>query len=111
MRTRLRDLDAKFVGAGGDGVFNADGTPAAARTGVGVSFKCPCGAAHDEYDRVFVAFANPIDGGPAVRSEREPTWNRTGETIDDLTLTPSIQRMDQGGCRWHGFVMRGEAHE
>lgn len=111
MRAKLRDLDAQIIGAGGTGVFDADGSPAELRTGVGLMFKCPCGAAHDEYDRVFVAFANPIDGKPPVINAKQPTWNRTGETIDDITLTPSIQRMDPGGCRWHGYVTNGEAHE
>lgn len=110
MRAKLTDLDAKFVGAGGDGVFNADGSPAPRRTGVGLVFKCPCGAPHDEYDRVFVAFANPLDGGPVLEASH-PAWQRTGETIDTLTLQPSIQRMDPGGCKWHGYVTNGEAHE
>lgn len=111
MRTKLRDLDAQFVGAGGDGVFRADGTPAPKRSGIGLSFKCPCGK-HDEYDRVFVTFSNPLDGGPAHDDNgRVPTWDRTGDTIDTITLKPSIQRMDPGGCRWHGFVTNGEAHE
>lgn len=109
-RTKLRDLDARFVGAGGEGVFKADGSPAPKRKGVGLSFKCPCGKTHDEYDRVYVGFENPIDGGPTLDG-RAPKWHRTGETIDDITLTPSIQRMDPGGCRWHGFVTNGEAHE
>ncbi len=102
---KLRDLDARFVGAGGDGVFNADGTPAKERHGVGLSFKCPCGGEHHEYDQVFVAFANPLDGGPPFGNG--PKWQRTGDTIDDITLSPSIQRMDPGGCRWHGFVRNG----
>lgn len=110
MRTKLSDLDAKFVGAGGDGVWNADGSPAPLRSGVGLVFKCPCGQKHDEYDRVYVGFENPIDGGP-VLDGRAPKWQRTGDTIDTLTLKPSIQRMDPGGCRWHGFVTNGEAHE
>ena len=115
MRTKLRDLDAQFVGAGGDGIFNADGSPVPPRSGIGLSFKCPCGK-HDEYDRVFVSFSNPLDGGPPIDrgysgDKKLPTWDRTGETIDTITLKPSIQRMDPGGCRWHGFVTNGEAHE
>ncbi len=111
MRTKLRDLDARFVGAGGSGVTNADGSPVPPRSGIGLSFKCPCGN-HDEYDRVFVAFSNPLDGGPAIDyNGRVPTWDRIGDTIDTITLKPSIQRTDQGGCRWHGFVTNGEAHE
>lgn len=35
-----------------------------------------------------------------------------GDSIDDLTLNPSIN-LDipgqEGGCRWHGFVKDGDA--
>jgi len=111
MRRKLSELDARFVGAGGPGVFNADESPAPERTGIGLSFKCPCGKEHDEYDRVFVTFSNPIDGGAPVEPPRFPKWDRTGDSIENITLTPSIQRMDENGCKWHGFVTNGEAHE
>ncbi len=36
-------------------------------------------------------------------------WQRTGETFDTLTLTPSIHsRKEKGGCGWHGFITNGE---
>lgn len=104
---KLKDLDAHFVGAGGEGITNADGSPAPERTGVGLQFKCPCGGKHHEYDMVYVAFSNPLDGGPPFKNPNQPTWHRTGDTIETLTLTPSIQRMDPDGCRWHGFVRNG----
>lgn len=105
---KLIDLDPRFVGAGGPGVSNADGTPVPERHGVGLSFKCPCGK-HDEYDRVFVTFENPLDGGPAFRSTPSiPTWKRTGDTFETLTLEPSILRKDPAGCGWHGWVKNGE---
>lgn len=97
---RLRDLDARFVGSGGEGI-------APKRTGIGMWFKCPCGKTHDEYDRVFITFANPLDGGPPI-DEKLPKWRRTGETIDDISLEPSIQRTDPNGCKWHGYVTNGE---
>jgi hypothetical protein len=49
---------------------------------------------------------NPLDGGPAIEPDR-PHWQRTGDTFDAMTLTPSIQRL--GGCRWHGYITNGEA--
>lgn len=101
---RLTDLEPQWVGAGGEGVSNADGTPAPERHGVGLSFKCPCGQ-HDEWDRVYVGFANPIDGGPAFESG-SPKWQRTGDTFETLQLSPSIQRHQIGkhGCTWHGYI-------
>lgn len=107
-RIPLKDLDARFIGAGGEGVWDAHGLPVPHREGVGLSFRCPCGA-HDEYDRVFVAFTNPIDGGAPAAAANQPTWHRTGETIETMTLAPSIQRTTPGGCRWHGFVRNGHA--
>jgi hypothetical protein len=104
---KLTDLNPQFLGAGGEGVFNADGTPAPERTGAGLRFDCPCGNCKDEWERVFVRFKNPLDGGPPVGGE--PLWTRTGETFENLTLTPSILRSkERGGCGWHGFVTNGE---
>lgn len=116
---KLTDLHPQWVGAGGDGVFNADGSPAPARHGVGVSFDCPCASCtakrtgdedHDFYLRVFVALTNPLDGGPPHDPRPNQQWTRTGETFDTLTLRPSIQRHRVGddGCDWHGFVTNGE---
>jgi len=112
---KLTELEPRWVGAGGPGIYNADGTPAAERHGVGLSFLCPCAECtakrtgnHDEdfYLRVFVGFANPLDGGPAHDPRPGAQWQRAGDTFDTLTLTPSIQRMN--GCRWHGFITNGE---
>ena len=100
---RLADLDPRWVGAGGPGITR-EGQPVPERTGVGISFECPCGRCGI---RCYVPFHNPLDGVPAVES-RGPHWNRSGETFDTLTLTPSILRStDKGGCGWHGFVTNG----
>lgn len=94
--------------------------PAPLRTGVGLAFDCPHGEACPKsamggddpelrawYRRHYVDFANPLDGGPSVRAEH--AWQRTGETFDTLTLTPSIHSVaDKGGCGWHGFITNGE---
>ncbi len=115
---KLVDLNPRWVGAGGEGVSNVDGSPVPERRGVGVSFDCPCqpcttqrtGGEADFYLRVFVGFANPLDGGPAHDPRQGAQWQRTGETFETLTLTPSIQRhrVGDGGCDWHGFVTNGE---
>jgi len=123
---RLVDLHPRFLGAGGEGVrqpseraclvchgvgcddchsTGKEYEPAPAREGVGVLLDCPCGNA-DEDHQLFVPFANPLDGGPPVQTGKNNGWQRTGETFETLTLTPSIQRV--GGCGWHGFITNGE---
>lgn len=114
---RLTDLHPKFVGAGGAGVTR-NGQPVPERHGVGLLFDCPHGATcpskqgveyPEEAGRQFVHFANPFDGGPAYG---EPTWSRTGETFETLTLAPSIHSVKgKGGCGWHGFIRNGHIIE
>lgn len=98
---RLADLNPRWVGAGGEGISDGHGNPVPERSGVAISFDCPCGAG----DRCVIEFSNPLDGGPTYRTDGH-TWERTGETFEELTLRPSIQRMD--ACRWHGFLTNGE---
>lgn len=99
---RLIDLNPRWIGAGGDGVYSADGTPAKERHGVGVMLDCPDGC--DQ--RLYVPFANPLDGGASL----EPRgWQRAGDTFETLTLRPSVLRSNErGGCGWHGFITNGE---
>ena len=104
---RLTDLHPQFIGAGGEGIYNADGSPAPERFGIGIMCTCPCGNC-DELRDLYVPFTNPLDGGPLV-NDGHATWQRTGDTFDTLTLTPSILRsIDKGGCGWHGFITNGE---
>ena len=95
----LVDLGAAFVGAGGEGITRG-GVPVPERTGVGVTFACPCGCGQVRY----VPFANPLDGGEPIEPA-SATWTRSGETLETLTLSPSIQV--RGGCGWHGYVRDG----
>lgn len=102
---KLVDLDPSWVGSGGEGVTQKDPAsgeqvPVPRREGVGICFSCPCGCDSP----CFVPLRNPLDGGPAHGDERH-TWERTGETFETLTLTPSILRH---GCGWHGWVTNGE---
>jgi hypothetical protein len=100
----LLDLDPRWVGAGGEGITDKNGDPVPARHGVGLGFNCPCGCAI----RGYVAFENPLDGGPPKIGTNEPTWRRVGETFETLTLRPSIKRTrEKGGCGWHGFITDG----
>lgn len=102
---KLTELNAYFIGSGGEGVLNADGSPAAKREGVGLICNCPCGC-----DRLmFIPFKNPLDGLPS--DHVGPTWQRDGDTIETLSLHPSIKRnkINGEGCEWHGFITNGEA--
>lgn len=101
---RLADLNPQFLGSGGEGVTRADGSPAPERHGVGVLLDCPCGCDN----RLYVPFAQPLDGGEQVGPQG---WQRTGDTFETLTLTPSILRRDVGehkSCGWHGYITNGE---
>ena len=69
----LSELNARFYGSG-------------SRAGLGITFECP--VHHDH--RLAVPFANPLDGGPGEVEPGKPAWKRTGDTIQTLTLTPSV---------------------
>lgn len=106
---RLTELAPRFLGAGGYGVTNADGSPVSKREGVMLTFVCPkCGPDGARHGHV-ACYLNPaMDGAPYKRGS--PCWNRTGDTFETLTLSPSILvKPDNGrGCGWHGFVENGE---
>lgn len=109
---RLTDLHPRWIGAGGPGIFNADGTPATPRHGIGLMFDCPKGCLSEiedrGVDRHFVPFHNPLDGGPPFEQNR-PMWTRTSEDFETMTLTPSIfSDPAKGGCGWHGFITNGD---
>lgn len=77
--------------------------------GVGVMFDCPCGQCGKP---CYVPFENPIKGWPDADDVKygHPRWRREGETVETLTLTPSIWRKtENGGCGWHGHITNGEA--
>ena len=94
---KLVDLDARFYGEGD-------------RQGLGILFECPVhpgGAC-----MTGAPFANPLDGGPPRPQPNGCAWQRTGTTIDTLTLSPSIDGSHHKGpdgtpC-WHGHVTNGE---
>lgn len=47
----------------------------------------------------------PIDMG-VNKDGQAVRWNATGTSLDDLSLSPSIQEQDSI-CGWHGFVGTG----
>ncbi len=71
------------------------------RSGQGISFDCPC----CRVERLAIAFANPMDGGGVVIMPGVHLWQRTGETFEDLSLSPSIDA--SAHQHWHGFIVNG----
>lgn len=100
---KLTDLNPQWLDAGGENVCKADGSPAPRQRGAGISLNCPCGN-RDEDHRLYVPFAVALDGTPGGYGEKG--WQRTGDTFETLTLTPSILR--HGGCGWHGYITAGQ---
>jgi hypothetical protein len=117
-RTRLVDCNPRWVTgryAGRD-----DDTP------VGVHFDCPEG--HEGCSHA-IPFTPALDGGPAASwYTSSAIWQRTGDTFETLTLSPSIRRNPQHAsreaaiaagcipeyitdsllCAFHGFVRDGQ---
>ncbi len=80
----------------------------------GVKFLCPKSFAADGGPRgshsVYIWFeGSPVP--PEIGRNKEGQtvrWRASGTSLDDLTLTPSIQEEDDA-CQWHGFVTNGNA--
>lgn len=70
------------------------------RHGMGLSFLCP----HCRQVRLGVFYKNPVDG--RVPSDDGLLWQRSGESFETLTLSPSIDTSEHG--HWHGFIRDGE---
>ena len=75
------------------------------RAGMGLTFDCPCCLGTAKATRLTAFLANPIDGG-LTSDDGGPLWTRSGETFDNLTLTPSVDVSQFG--HWHGFITNGE---
>lgn len=55
--------------------------------------------------RLGIFFANPVDGKSAT-DDADNKWTRSGESFNDLTLTPSVDCSVSG--HWHGSITNGE---
>jgi hypothetical protein len=116
---RLSELDAEFISKaqpmgchGGWGYFTGKSVDGAQ----GVLFICPKCQKHS----VLVLFANPRNAAvvPVEAFPRnEKRWQFSGDAIDELTLTPSIDLSQispdnpasPSRCYWHGFITKGDA--
>ncbi len=111
---KLLDLDPRWFDVPGVGT-NKDG----------VTFLCPCATCQNGTPvRLAVQFKNPVGGSDAVTmSAKEvirhvhelrtfdvppkgPVWERTGETFEQMTLSPSVDASASG--HWHGYITKGE---
>lgn len=96
---KLVDLNPKF--------FKAHGHPD--RSGLGITFDCPCLDPKCAWGgTIAIHFANPIDGKSQLSwsGESRPNetfWQRTGETFETLSLSPSIHCVGH----WHGWLRNG----
>lgn len=98
---RLVDAEPCFYDYAPDRALNPNASPD--RHGIGVMFACPI---HDDC-WLGVQFSNPLDGGAPFEPKR-PSWQRTGDTFEALTLSPSIRVLGGAdGCEWHGFIHAG----
>jgi len=102
-RVSLRDLDARLIASTGEGFRDVDTVDEAQ----GVIFLCPkCYVAHGGSIGTHAVICwSPK--APASIPPGPARWTITGTSLDDLSLSPSIQLTS--GCMWHGFVTNGEA--
>jgi hypothetical protein len=75
------------------------------RHGMAVSFECPCCRDTPRATRLAVWFANPIDDLPPT-DDASTLWQRSGDTFETLSLSPSIDASKHG--HWHGHISNGE---
>lgn len=89
---QLVDLNPKWFGIHGKDTV-----------GAGIIFDCPCQLERCEWGgKIAISFANPIKGEPEAVSN-EKLWQRSGETFETLTLSPSIHCVGH----WHGWLQNG----
>lgn len=113
-RTRLVDCNPRWVVVAGDGPQ------------CGISFACPEG--HEDC-RHIIPFTPALDGSPTTSWYTSGAlWQRTGDTFETLTLSPSIRREPVYAsvnvalaagcsaeditpsllCAFHGFIRDGQ---
>ncbi len=96
---RLVDLNPRFIGAGGPGHLDGEtGEEIPERTGVGMSFDCPCGCGA----RPGVMFENPVDGGEAWERAEVATNRRVVRNDDAAPVDPARRRLSMArlAARW-----------
>ena len=108
IRYREESTDEMFASGGAKPSFLIEPVPAFAEAH-GVRFICPKSfASHGGLvgaHLVQVYFVgSPLPGHIGVNAKGDTVrWAASGTSLDDLSLTPSIQEQDNV-CGWHGFV-------
>lgn len=76
----------------------------------GLRFDCPC----CQVQRVVIAFDQPIfyraaaiKGATRVNGEVF-IWQRTGDTFETISLSPSLNASQWQPPHWHGVITNGE---
>ena len=74
-----------------------------------VWFWCPkCHSGQPHPIEVTIAGRGVPDHLGTHNKKGEPTrWNLSGDSFENLSLTPSVQL--EAGCNWHGHVTNGDA--
>jgi hypothetical protein len=69
-------------------------------------FRCPCSEQCDQ--EITVSFTPALDSSETPAAWKP--WRReSGSTVEDLTLSPSINFYPAGACKgWHGFLRGGQ---
>lgn len=80
-----------------------------------INFDCPQCRVEDKHQMLSVPFSPTMPDGvlqklgvpwPHPHVNGGKVWNRTGDTFETLTLTPSVDCSSSG--HWHGFITNGE---
>ena len=98
---KLTELDARFVtDVLHDGYWGI-GKCSTFEQAQGILFLCP--KCFNESGHSILVWFKDRNVSPSALPA--PRWIATGTSLDDLTLSPSI---DLGGTDWHGFIINGE---
>ena len=105
--TALRDLDAELIQFAGAGRMH---TTIDLATAQGVMFLCPqCFARNGGEVGTHSVICWFRDRGVSAEASPGPgRWSVSGNSLDDLTLAPSVH-LSGPGCGWHGWVRNGDA--
>ena len=106
--TKLTELNAEFVGRYNErsGGFMEQGNQM--HGAQGVLFDCPLCGGHS----ILAWFKGKV---PDDASPGPGRWTPIGTSLEDLTLTPSINLDTEemakyaDACKWHGYVTNGDA--